>query len=210
MVFGIAGIENGSRLYKANSINSELVPLKRSSLHQSSKMNEVSLQMRMHSKKKTVHFVCATLSIKINHPNVHMPCFNPLHSASYYQVALPKDSCYKIFFGPKLSELIEQFKLQTVRNCSWWKETDYWPQAMLQKSCESPVWCRIRYGATRALESKTTSRVPTRRPEGRRSERKTILHSSKSHQAFISNCWLKSYIKKTKCYTVWKVHSPTQ
>lgn len=53
---------------------------------------------------------------------------------------------------------------------------------MLQKSCDSPVWWRIRYGATRALESNTTSRVPTRRPEGgtkkkeeRRSKRKTCF-----------------------------------
>lgn len=36
---------------------------------------------------------------------------------------------------------------------------------MVQYANESGVWYRIRYGATRALESKTTSRVPTSKPE---------------------------------------------
>lgn len=39
------------------------------------------------------------------------------------------------------------------------------PWAMVQYTNESGVWYRIRYGATRALESKTTSRVPTSKPE---------------------------------------------
>lgn len=38
------------------------------------------------------------------------------------------------------------------------------PQAMVQQTKESGAWQRIRYGATLALESNTTSRVPTRRP----------------------------------------------
>lgn len=42
------------------------------------------------------------------------------------------------------------------------------PQATAQYTCESWVWCRIRYGATLALESKTTSSVPTRRPRKQR------------------------------------------
>lgn len=101
-----------------------------------------------------------------------------------------------------------------VCDCSWWKETDYWPQAMLQKSCESPVWWRIRYGATRALESNTTSRVPTRRPEGgteRRRER--LFYILQSHtKLFISNCWLRSYKRRqsvTQCgkFTAW-VNNP--
>lgn len=72
-----------------------------------------------------------------------------LHTARYSH-----DSFYKIYFDLKQSQ-------HPVK-----QETGYWPQAMLQKICESPVWWRIRYGATRALESNTTSRVPTRRPEG--------------------------------------------
>lgn len=46
--------------------------------------------------------------------------------------------------------------------------TSHIPQATAQYTWESWVWCRIRYGATLALESKTTSSVPTRRPRKQR------------------------------------------
>lgn len=50
----------------------------------------------------------------------------------------------------------------------------YLPQAIVQYIIESGAWYRIRYGATLALESSTTSRVPTRRPKVK--EIQLIIH----------------------------------
>lgn len=62
-------------------------------------------------------------------------------------------------YSSQLTLFLKHNWLWTIRN-----GCQYVPHATAQYTWESWVWCRIRYGATLALESKTTSNVPTRRP----------------------------------------------